>query len=367
MSESLYFGPTPDGHEAHHPFAIAGANRTFTRLRVASAFATESGVEQIEKLVDTATFRMAEKQWLIGLENGLTQPAALRRLLELPNSKVCLVQIHEILKSPGLAASTFFHTKLYEFAAPAAGMTTIITGSANLTEGGLRRNVEQFAIWDGPLSQEVPTALNAWWSKYWKQEWLANSALIDEYAARRPTIQQQSGAQRPTSKGPIPTSGPIIEVEPPASDLRNASELWIEAVRQLEGGAHNQLELMLNAHTFFFPDLEDVPRDVPRRLIFIDDRGREYTNPNRQILYNGPPLRKRGNAMWRVYLPTAHEGLSGYQQGGVLIRFARTSERDRYRLSFVSSDSPVADSWFDQSSKVASVSGPPTRLMGWVN
>ena len=34
--------------------------------------------------------------------------------------------------------------------------------------------------------------------------------------------------------------------------------------------------------------------------------------------------------MWRVYLPTATQGLSGYQDGDVLVRFERTDRDDRY-------------------------------------
>ncbi len=272
MSESLYFGPTPAGREDRHPFSLA-VQRPFTRLRVAAAFATESGVVQIEHLVDSAAFASAQKQWLIGLENGFTQPAALRRLIALPNSELCLVDIHAVLKSPGLAGSTFFHPKVYEFASPQANETTIITTSANLTEGGLRNNIEQFLSWDGSSSGDVAKTLTTWWSKYWKPEWLATEALIGEYAARRPVIQRMSGAGLPG------TGDPIVEIEPPASELRAATQMWIEAVRPLEGGSNNQLELMLNAHSFFFPDLEDVPRDVPGRSYLLTTAARNSRTP----------------------------------------------------------------------------------------
>lgn len=311
-------------------------------------------------MADHAAFASADKQWLIGLQNGFTQPSALRRLLAMPKSQLCLVDIHAVLKSPSLAASTFFHPKVYEFASVQASETAIVATSANLTEGGLKNNVEQFMSWDGPLHEEVPKVWSAWWAKFWKPEWLATEALISAYEKRRPAMQHASG-------GLPAASAPLHEIEPSSTELRAAASMWIEAVRPLEGGSRNQLELMLNAHMFFYPDLVTAPRNAPRRLVFVDDAGNISTSLQRQILYNGPPLRTRGNAMWRIYLPTAVEGLSGYQDGKVLLRFTRTVDRDRYLLSFVPTNSTEATKWYDKSSKVSSVPGPPPRLMGWTS
>ncbi|MGD1011639.1 MAG: phospholipase D family protein [Acidimicrobiales bacterium] len=293
---ALYFGPTKTGQESRHPFTLASGRRRFTRLRVASAFATESGVTQITNLLGADAFGDAQKEWLIGLQNGFTQPVALQRLLDLPNSAVRLVDIHEVLANPRLAGSTFFHPKVYELADITGNKTTIISTSANLTEGGLRNNVEQFVSWEGLLTADFPQTLTRWWGKYWKPEWAATPELIDEYARRRPAMQQRAGAG---------TGGGIVEVEPAPSELRVAPEMWVEAVRPLEGGSRNQLELLLNAHVFFFPESDDIPRDRPQSVVFVDDAGNEYSNPQRQVLFNGPPLRDKGNSMWRVYLPTA--------------------------------------------------------------
>lgn len=359
MTTSLYFGPTPAQRIGAHPFVEASGRRPFSRLRVAAAFATESGVSQIEELVGPAVFAAADKEWLIGLENGFTQPTALRRLLTLDRSTLCMVDVNAVLTSSSLTGSRFFHPKIYEFAALDSHEATIVATSANLTEGGLRKNVEQFLTWDGGLSDDVARTHQAWWAGLWRDEWLATEALISEYADRRPEIQQHARGENQGG------TGPIVEVEPSASELRLANRMWVEAVRAPEGGSQNQLELLLNAHVFFFPDVEDPPRDLPRSLVFVDDHGTEYTNAGRQILFNGPPLRVKGNHMWRVYLPTAHEGLVGYQDGDVLIGFERTAVPDRYLIRFVPRGSPEAAVWHEASSKVATVTGTPSRSMGW--
>jgi HKD family nuclease len=354
----LFLGPYSVREKDRHPLALTANSYEFDRIRVAVAFATESGVTRLGDILSSSGFGGADKEWLVGLENGFTQPGALRQLLGLPKSSLCLVDVHEILSNRALATPHFFHPKIYEFAANPKDEVTVVSTSANLTEGGLHTNVEQFLVWKGASSDGVAVTLDTWWRGLWKTEWVADEELIARYERHRPTIQRPSRiiARR---------AEPMVEIEPAASELRVAPEMWIEAVRPLEGGSRNQLELMLNAHCFFFPDVVDPPRDAPRSLVFEDEAGNVYANPDRQVLFNGPPLRTKGNFMWRVYLPTQYEGLSGYQGGGVFIRFIRSDEPNRYRIAFVPSNSPDADDWYDSSSKVASVSGPPMRLMGW--
>jgi hypothetical protein len=42
--------------------------------------------------------------------------------------------------------------------------------------------------------------------------------------------------------------------------------------------------------------------------------------------------------MWRVYMPTAREGLKGYQDGDVLVRFERTATPDAYLVEIAVSE-----------------------------
>jgi hypothetical protein len=73
----------------------------------------------------------------------------------------------------------------------------------------------------------------------------------------------------------------------------------------------------------------------------------------------------KGNAMWRVRLPTLNEGLSGYQDGGVAIRFTRTDVADRYRIEIAQLGTSDVDSWKADSRKIATAPTNPPRNMGW--
>jgi hypothetical protein len=323
-------------------------------VRVAAAFATEAGARALRNLVPAPEFDSAEKRWLIGIEGGITQPEALVYLSGLPDSEVRVPFGLETLESPALHAATFFHLKLYAFTSDRR--STIVSSSANLTESGLRNNLEQFLAWAGDTIEPTSTTFDAWWRRMWSVADVADASFIENYTRLRLAIQ-------PPVARPGPR-GPILETEPAPGDLKGAEWMWVEALRPLEGGSNNQLELFLNGYHFFYPDAEPQ-RASRRQLEFVGPDGRVYDNPERVIHFNGPPLMARGNSMWRVRLPTAAEGLVGYQDGGVVLRFVRTPTPNRYLVEITDVGSGLADRWERDSRKLASVPGPPTRRMGW--
>jgi hypothetical protein len=153
-------------------------------------------------------------------------------------------------------------------------------------------------------------------------------------------------------------------VEPADSTLRTATSFWIELTRRPEGESYNQIELLFNGHVFFYPDTQSPSKTAGRRLTFEDSRGNLYDAVGRQVTFNGPPRLKRGNGMWRVYMPTLAEGFTGYQDGDVLVRFTRTATTDRYRVEVAGVGSPRALSWSNKST-VVEHPGPPPHRIGW--
>lgn len=348
----LRFGPT--SRRASHILSELWEVDPPKNVRVAAAFATEAGARTLRDLVPAAEFDSAEKRWLIGIEKGITQPEALAYLSGLPDSEVRVPFGLETLQSPALRASTFFHPKLYVFTCDRR--LTIVSSSANLTESGLRDNIEQFLAWSGARTEPTSATVDAWWTRMWSAADVADPTFIEDYTRRRPTVQppvDQSGPR-----------GPILEAEPAPADLKGADWMWVEALRPLEGGSNNQFELFLSGYHFFYPDAEPLRGDR-RQLEFVGADGRIYDNPERVIHFNGPPFMARGNSMWRVRLPTAAEGLIGYQDGGVILRFVRMPTLNRYLLEIADVGSELAHRWERESRKLASVPGPPTRRMGW--
>jgi hypothetical protein len=347
----LHFGP-PSSAGAH-PLATAARSLSIDRIRIATAFASESGVEVLrDKLIGRTIFDAASKEALIGVENGFTQPEALDLLVKAPSSSVRAPFGTAVLTTPGMRAPAFFHPKVYALEDTVAGAMVILSGSANLTFGGLLDNVENLFAWSGPTTDPVAQAFDLWWTGAWASATVVNPAFISAYATARPTL--------PTPPPPpgLPPSGPL-----PAT-LWAANSLWVELVRKPEGGSYNQAELLLTAHHFFYPNVASPPVATDRRLTFADTSGAVYNNPARCVTFNGPPRRK-GNSMWRVYLPTAHEGMTGYQDGDVLVRFQRTGVADNYLVEIADSRSPQAQHWIASSAGVATKAGTRPRRMGW--
>jgi HKD family nuclease len=319
-------------------------------VRVAAAFASEAGVEVLRsKVVGVAPFDAAEKRWLVGIQGGITQPKALEKLAASESSAVRVPFGAAALADAELRARDFFHPKLYYLENGSTGEAAIVSTSANLTLSGLTTNIEQVLLWRGLRSDDAAKELRRWWDALWETSDIATTAFIANYESKRPRLPLR---KKPLSK------------EPADLVLRRASSFWIELTRKPEGGSYNQIELLYNAHLFFFPNTKKPSKAAGRPLTFEDSRGNVYDDAGRQVTFNGPPRMPTGNSMWRVYMPTLAMGFRGYQDGDVLVRFERTSQSDHYRVLVTAADSPLALGWINGST-VIEHPGPPPHRMGW--
>lgn len=128
------------------------------RLDVAVAYATRPGLDALRKVIGgwpPAT------RWVVGLDDAITQPAAINDLIGLPGAQLRVASL--------AGEGRRFHPKLYclwSSTEPAICLTVI--GSANLTLHGLNRNGEVGAI----LASE-----NAGEAKMLKAIWTEMNAL----------------------------------------------------------------------------------------------------------------------------------------------------------------------------------------------
>ena len=305
-----------------HPLRVAWDLIKPDLIRVAVAFGTESGVEELRgKIIGRTAFDAVDKEWLIGIQEGLTQPYALRRLQSLNASALRVPFGSAALASRTLQAPTFFHPKVYYLENRSTGQVQVLSASANLSYRGLSASVEQFLAWSGVRKDPESRAFTKWWTDLWQKADIPDATFINKYEQLRPSL---------------PTPPKAITRGPRASVLRKAEAFWVELTRRPEGGSFNQVELLFNGHYFFHPGTALPRPDAGRSLSFVDTAGTVYDNPHRQIMFNGPPRKPGGNQMWRIYMPTANEGFVGYQDGDVLVRFERTRTRDRYRVEIAS-------------------------------
>lgn len=89
---------------------------TVVRIRCAVAYSTRRGSE---RLVQRIAARMGQKQWgktqkhfVTSLDFGLTEPAALEYLAQLPDSTVRVANPN-VLTMPGMIPRRAYHPKLY--------------------------------------------------------------------------------------------------------------------------------------------------------------------------------------------------------------------------------------------------------------
>jgi hypothetical protein len=317
-------------------------------VKVATAFASEAGFEELRKAIGPQPFGAAEKEWLVGIQDGITQPKALERLRKIKQSEVRVPFGSEALATADLRACQFFHPKLFYFENSVSHDVAIVSTSANLTHGALRANIEQVLTWQGGHSDEPAEALRGWWADLWRRADVVTAAFVAEFEKKRPKLPVRKKAQ----------SG-----HPADSVFQKATAFWVELTRKPEGGSLNQIELLYNGRFFFFPRTKNPSKAIGHPLTFEDRLGNVY-GKGCQVTFNGPPRRKGGNQMWRVYMPTFAQGLRGYQDGDVLVRFERTSQPDHYRIATTLADSPLALRWINES-KFIEYLGPPLRRMGW--
>lgn len=300
-------------------------------------------------MIGATAFDAPAKQWLVGIQDGVTQPKALERLGSVGESEVRVPFGAAAMADPGLRAPILFHPKLYYFENSSTERVDILSTSANLTLSALRSNVEQVLLWRGRRSDATAEESSEWWDAQWTDADPATAAFVAAYEAKRP---------KPPMRRPPTIAGP------PDVELREASVFWVELTRKPEGGSFNQIELLFNGHCFFYPDTTEPPKAVPRTLSFEDRRGIVYHDEDRQIVFNGPPRMRKGNSMWRVYMPTLAMGFGGYQDSDALVRFERTGRPNHYLIEVAASRSPLALTWMDETS-VAEYQGLPGRHMGW--
>ncbi len=124
----------------------------------AVAYATLSGCHILhERLAQTGEWLRNEKKWLISIDFGRTEPAALEYLADIANSAVRIPNGLRVVEARGFVPPSVYHTKLYlakNTAAPREPAFGCFVGSANLSVIGLTTGIECGAVqrWMAPLT-----------------------------------------------------------------------------------------------------------------------------------------------------------------------------------------------------------------------
>jgi hypothetical protein len=304
--------------------------RSEARARVLAgfAYANLTGVQAVRGIPGSDDWTdQADGRWIFGIANGVTEPRAIRSLLEARTQEVRLFVPKGHLNLAALLLAPRFHAKVIaiEEGRPRT-LKYLWTGSANATSAAMSVRSVNFEARVALTGRRLPTKsevrrLRAWWDEVWGRSVRVTSSLLDKYTRIR---------------GQFRRANPYVlqNGEPPAlPEIRRATELWIEA-GAMSGGARNQIEFTESVAAFF-----GAPRGT-KRIVEI-----EYDNrveSNRPLT---PKTTTYGVSIWRLGLPT------GVDYIGKIVHLKRlTSSRGhppRFGLEVAEKGARHARKWYD--------------------
>jgi hypothetical protein len=130
----------PSQHWPNGLAALEAAVEGARSLSVAVAFVTESGVAKLAEVLEPLGDLTIE---VVARAGGVTTPAALQALRDRLDAQVSLAIGRDSIR---------FHPKLW--LARSESELRVLSGSGNLTSGGLKENIEQFELTRMPLKSE---------------------------------------------------------------------------------------------------------------------------------------------------------------------------------------------------------------------
>jgi HKD family nuclease len=234
---------------------------------MAVAFASRRGFAMLSDAVSSLLANDGTFELLVGLDMMVTEPEFLEEMLDLSErepraSMYCLVS----------ESAAIYHPKLY--ITRQASAVSIVAGSSNLTEGGLRRNAEVNVIIDTTDRDEVVSDAYAAYArlKFLPSRVIPDTELLSLYRAafseRRKGRQNRSAAAGALEKK-------AQSLKPPPVGERDLVG-WLRAVYDLlPAGEFRNSDLYAsesNLHQVF-PGNRNIRAKIRQQLQVLRDMG----------------------------------------------------------------------------------------------
>jgi HKD family nuclease len=187
-------------------------------IRIAVAFVSRSGLAAIDVPIKTALQAGAYLEFLVGLDMHSTEPEAIQALYKMSqeNPNVTLY-----CYAP-FDSSAIYHPKVYLLGV--SNRAVAIVGSSNLTEGGLKKNIEVNVLIEADTQDEIMSDLYGTYNrlKFHPQRVLPDAEFLMLYAKiyeqQRKSKDDKSSRVLMTSfiekarslKRPVPTKRDLI-------------------------------------------------------------------------------------------------------------------------------------------------------------
>jgi HKD family nuclease len=322
------------------------------RISVAVAYSSVAGVTRLHEMAEAKSPKTSFR-WLLGIDDYVTQPGAIKFCQSLPRSTV---KIYSTKK-----AGSRFHPKYYLFEASSKSHQAVtILGSSNLTRAALRTNCEANALLRASNRNES-TMMENEFLKLWDLGTAPTEKLLRNYEEKyRKYLSQRKFLQDSVleTKNNKKTKE-VLESDSAQLGAESATVCWIEVGKATAQG--RELEFKAEQARYFGL----APGGgVPSMQNFLVSDG--STTQLR--------LKYQGNSMWRLQLknsvPEVTQGLRPMVNGKLgrsplVAVFRRISGSNAFRLSFLPSDSMEFSKLKNRSTELGTVGHTPTRFYGW--
>lgn len=321
----------------------------FTSVDVAVAYATRGGVDAlVDRLQREPGWASASKRWLVSIDFGFTEPAALEALAKVVQSDVRVPNGLEVVARTNLAPRTTFHAKGYLFRGPTWGSspTGLIVGSANLSISALTVGSELMTrqSWFGSLTPAERGTLDVtakpylnWFEDVWASADPLLSVLPQYKAARK---KARLPRFLPEDRTPLAKS---MAADPGAKEvhgalevqLANCKSIWFETGHLYEnrgvGKSGNQLDTPRGTRVFFGFNATKVSKNSVLGHVQIQVPG--FRSVQRSIRF-------ANNQMDKVNLPLpGSDGPSSYDNRVLIFDRQDAAEEGRSCFSLTVTDS----------------------------
>ena len=324
----------------------------FDCARIAVAYATVSGVRTLLKAFEKKGLKSSS--WILGLDDGITQPGAIELLLSLDNSEVRVASYER--------ENFRFHPKFLVFdQLGKTGKLLTLVGSANLTASALCGNSEALAILEARSEVDLAAVEKAW-DNLWRQGHKPNKRELDKYKALyekaaelNKNYKKHAAKKEKVKRTALVLASDNAEIDPAMADI-----CWIECGNVTAMGR----ELEFKAEQGHFWGLNPSGGE-PTAISITTSDGK---NINLTMKY-------QENHMWRLQMnnnvPEVKAGLRPKNRGGKLGRspyvaiFTRNVPKKTTDLKFIDVKGKEFSKLRKQTIKSGTLGKTIAREYGW--
>ena len=293
------------------------------------AFASIGGAKRLFDELPLKEWEMCRKKFLLGLNQGITEPAAIDYICSKPNTEVRLFSPSGRLDRDALCSTPLFHPKTILLYGGAKSSSLIYISSANLTSAAIGAKPSNYEC--GLSSVFTPSCKSsrevnryrAWWKEIWDQSLVSSPRRINAYSKLRLKYFDRNPD--------------TLSISESSSDIIHSLNFWIE-VGKASGIERHQIEFPEYLARFF-----GGPERHRVNLVLTSAGG---TWQNRPISYKKTSF---GVQIWRLGMPTVLSG--GVPIQDRVIKFTRTKDPLVFSYEVDDVDSEQAIAWLAKANR----------------